>query len=97
MKKSLFLLLLLISVVACKSTKEITTPLKDDGMITFKFIQLNDVYEIAPLSGGKYGGMARVAHVVDSVKQVELNTFLFMASDFLNSSSHVIVTRRKIN
>ncbi|MAY22739.1 MAG: bifunctional metallophosphatase/5'-nucleotidase [Flavobacteriaceae bacterium] len=86
MKKSLFLLLVLISVVACKSTKEITTPLKDDGMITFKFIQLNDVYEIAPLSGGKYGGMARVAHVVDSVKQVEPNTFLFMAGDFLNPS-----------
>jgi hypothetical protein len=24
------------------------------------FIQLNDVYEIAPLDGGDYGGLARV-------------------------------------
>ncbi len=54
--------------------------------ITFKFIQLNDVYEIAPLSGGKFGGMARVAHVRDSIKKENPNTFLFMAGDFLNPS-----------
>ncbi|GAB5400383.1 MAG: 5'-nucleotidase C-terminal domain-containing protein [Aureisphaera sp.] len=59
---------------------------EDDGKIQFKFVQLNDVYEIAPLSGGKYGGMARVAHVVDSIRKVEPNTYMFLAGDFLNPS-----------
>ncbi len=58
----------------------------DYNKITFKFIQVNDVYEIAPLSGGKYGGMARVAFVSDSIKKKFPNSFLFMASDFLNPS-----------
>lgn len=77
--------LLILSCVGCRSTKEIPT-VKNDGKITFKFVQLNDVYEIAPLSGGLYGGMARVAHVVDSIRAVEPNTYLFMAGDFLNPS-----------
>lgn len=79
------LALLFLTFVGCKSTKQLPV-LKEDGKISFKFVQLNDVYEIAPLSGGKYGGMARVAHVVDSIKQVEPNTYLFMAGDFLNPS-----------
>ena len=54
--------------------------------ITFKFIQLNDVYEISSLSGGKYGGLDRVAHVRDSIKNENPNTYMFMAGDFLNPS-----------
>lgn len=50
------------------------------------FVQLNDVYEIAPLGGGLYGGMARVAHVVDSLKAINPHTYLFMSGDFLNPS-----------
>ncbi len=56
------------------------------GIVTVKFLQVNDVYEIAPLQGGKYGGMARVAYVRDSIKERNPNTFLFMAGDFLNPS-----------
>ena len=81
----LFPAVLLLLVFGCKTTQQIPE-VKDDGKITFKFVQVNDVYEIAPLSGGKYGGMARVAHVVDSIKNVEPNTYLFMAGDFLNPS-----------
>jgi 5'-nucleotidase/UDP-sugar diphosphatase len=58
----------------------------DDGLITVKFIQLNDVYEIAPLSGGKYGGMARVAHIKDSIADENPLTYLFMAGDFMSPS-----------
>lgn len=71
--------------MGCRGTKQLPVA-KEDGQISFKFVQLNDVYEIAPLSGGKYGGMARVAHVVDSIKKVEPHTYLFMAGDFLNPS-----------
>jgi 5'-nucleotidase / UDP-sugar diphosphatase len=84
-RKSLFFALSLLLVFSCKTAKQIPE-VKDDGKLTFKFIQLSDVYEIAPLGGGKYGGMARVAHVVDSIREVEPNTFLFMAGDFLNPS-----------
>lgn len=77
-----YILLLLIIGVTLFSCKE--DPTKNE--ITFKFIQVNDVYEIAPLSGGKFGGMARVAHVSDSIKKENPNTYLFMAGDFLNPS-----------
>ena len=51
-----------IFFVSCKPAKTTVNEVKSEDVITLKFIQLNDVYEIAPLSGGKYGGMARVAH-----------------------------------
>lgn len=82
---SLISVLILLLIFGCKTAKQIPE-VKDDGRITFKFVQLSDVCEIAPLRGGKYGGMARVAHVVDSIRNVEPNTFLFMAGDFLNPS-----------
>ena len=72
-------------IVGCKSVKVTSATPKSDN-IQFTFVQVNDVYEIAPLSGGKYGGMARVAHVRDSIKAIQPNTFLVMAGDFLNPS-----------
>ena len=33
----------------------------DDGKIDFTFLQINDVYEIAPLPGDDLGGLARVS------------------------------------
>ncbi len=61
-------------------------PIKGAGAVTLKFIQINDVYEIAPLNGGEYGGLARVAHIRDSIKERFPNTYLFLAGDFLNPS-----------
>lgn len=87
MKNIIWIIILLIGLLhSCKAPKQSTAETKDDGVITFKFIQLNDVYEIAPLSGGRYGGMARVAYLTDSIKQVEPNSFLVMAGDFLSPS-----------
>ena len=77
-----FLLSFLIAATLLLSCKE----KPENNEITFKFIQANDVYELAPLSGGKFGGMARVAHVRDSIKKENSNTFIFMAGDFLNPS-----------
>ncbi len=77
---------LFVVVASCKSTKPASGIIAEQGNVTFKIIQLNDVYEIGPLSGGQYGGMARVAHVRDSVAKVNPNTYLVMAGDFLNPS-----------
>ena len=47
---------------------------------------INDVYEIAPLAGGKEGGVARVASLKKQYLQKNRNTFLVLAGDFLSPS-----------
>lgn len=59
---------------------------KDDGKISFNLVQLNDVYEIAPIQGGLYGGLARVKTVHKELLTKNKNTLLVMAGDFLNPS-----------
>jgi len=59
---------------------------KDDGKIDFTFLQINDVYEIAPIQNGKFGGMARVETVHQELLKENPNTMLVMAGDFLNPS-----------
>lgn len=89
MKKRLLLLpfFAFFLLVGCNILEPIQEePFFGKGIVTIKFLQINDVYEIAPLQGGKYGGMARVAYVRDSIKERNPNTFLFMAGDFLNPS-----------
>ena len=58
----------------------------EDNTINFTFLQLNDVYEIAPLEGGKVGGMARVETLHKQLLKENPNTFMFLAGDFLNPS-----------
>jgi 5'-nucleotidase/UDP-sugar diphosphatase len=74
----------LFLLIGCKTSLPTTN--NKDSNVVFKIVQMNDVYEIAPLSGGKFGGLARVAHLVDSIKGENPNTFLVMAGDFLNPS-----------
>lgn len=57
-----------------------------DNQIDVTLLQVNDVYEIAPLSGGKEAGMARVETVHKELLTQNPNTYLFMAGDFLNPS-----------
>lgn len=54
--------------------------------VEITIIQLNDVYEIAPIDGGRYGGMARVAHVIREEKEKNPNTLAIVAGDFLSPS-----------
>ncbi len=86
MKKNSILLMTVVFAVLLSGCKEKKNRKQDNSSITFKFLQVNDVYEIAPLGGGAYGGMARVAHVRDSIAKENPNTYLFMAGDFLNPS-----------
>ncbi len=88
MKKA-FLLFLLGSAFGCRTTAPVSSPAvprQDDGKIEVVFLQMNDVYEIAPLEGGKVGGLARVATIRDSLRKVNFNTLTVMAGDFLNPS-----------
>lgn len=84
MKKLWFLLPIAIFLTSCSIFKP--SAAKDDGKIDVSFVQINDVYEIAPLSGGKEGGVARVANIKKQVQQKNPNTFLVIAGDFLSPS-----------
>ena len=86
--KVVFQILFIGLIVACSSTRQASTETKivDDGKISFTFLQVNDVYEIAPLAGGKEGGLARVAMLKKQLLQENPNTFAFMAGDFLSPS-----------
>ena len=75
--KNLFYFLLIVLFYSCN---------KDDGKIDFTFLQINDVYEIAPIQGGEFGGLARVETVHKKLLAENKNTMLFMAGDFLNPS-----------
>ena len=75
--KSILLFFSLLFFLSCS---------KDDHKISFTFLQVNDVYEIASIQGGKYGGMARLETVRQELLDENVNTMLVMAGDFLNPS-----------
>ncbi len=87
MKKRLSLLAFAILLFASScSVFQKTTSIKEDGKIDIVFVQVNDVYEIAPLGGGKEGGIARVASLKKQEKEKNKNTFLVMGGDFVSPS-----------
>lgn len=51
------------------------------------FVQLNDVYEIAPLEGGRYGGLARVKTIIDGLKAKNPYTYVILSGDFISPSA----------
>ncbi|HEV7332221.1 MAG TPA: bifunctional metallophosphatase/5'-nucleotidase [Flavisolibacter sp.] len=80
-----FLFIAVVFFSACR-TAQPGGASTDDGKINVTFLQINDVYEIAPLSGGREGGIARVATLKNQYKQKNPNTFLVIAGDFLSPS-----------
>jgi 2',3'-cyclic-nucleotide 2'-phosphodiesterase (5'-nucleotidase family) len=54
--------------------------------VEFTILQLNDVYEISPLEGGKAGGLARVGTVKQELLAENPNTIAVIAGDFLSPS-----------
>jgi len=83
-------LFFLVLLNACGSVQETPLDLEDaaieDGIIQFTFFHINDVYEIAPLEGGKVGGMARVASLFKQLKSENENVLFVHSGDFLNPS-----------
>ncbi|MCC6459509.1 MAG: bifunctional metallophosphatase/5'-nucleotidase [Saprospiraceae bacterium] len=80
-----FLFVLLAFFGACSSAKKTAASGSDDGVIEFVFLQMNDVYEISPLSDGK-GGLARVATLRKSLLAKNPNTLTVLAGDFISPS-----------
>jgi len=51
------------------------------------FLQLNDVYEIAPLDNGKAGGMARVASIRNDLISQYGSIYTILSGDFISPSA----------
>lgn len=86
--KFLYSILLLSIFISCRTRP----PQGDDGKIDLTLVQVNDVYEIAPLEGGKSGGMARVATLKKQTQLKNSNTLLLMAGDFVSPSVYGSLT-----
>ena len=80
-----YLLLLSILLLTTCNTSRIATVATDEP-VEFIVLQLNDVYEIAPLEGGKAGGLARVATVRQELLRENPNVISVLAGDFLSPS-----------
>src|SRR5688572_30610391 len=74
MNKFLCYLTLVLSFAGCR-TAGIHG---EDGKLDLVFLQVNDVYEIAPLSAGREGGVARIATIKKDLLKKNPNTFLVM-------------------
>lgn len=51
------------------------------------FLQMNDVYEITPVEGGKYGGLARVSQLRNELLKQNPNTYTVLSGDFISPSA----------
>ena len=61
--------------------------LRHDTIVKFTLLQINDVYEITPVSGGKEGGMARLATLRRQLVAQNPNTFTILAGDLFSPSA----------
>jgi 5'-nucleotidase/UDP-sugar diphosphatase len=55
--------------------------------VEITILQLNDVYEMSPVSGGKLGGLARVQTLLKELRAKNPNTYTFLSGDLLSPSA----------
>ncbi len=75
--RTLLIFFIAINLISCNS---------DDDKIEFIILNINDVYEIDALEGGKIGGLARVETLHKKLLKENKNTLLLHGGDFLNPS-----------
>lgn len=77
-----FFIFIILLVSSCKTSQ----PIQKNEEVQITFLHLNDVYEISPISGGKSGGLARVATVRNELLKENPNTYTILSGDFLSPS-----------
>jgi 5'-nucleotidase / UDP-sugar diphosphatase len=83
MRRPCVLLLLLVLVFAAAAGSA-PAPVRP---ATLTIVHLNDIYEIQPIEGGKFGGPARVATVIDRVKKEKGAVLTTLGGDYLSPSA----------
>jgi 5'-nucleotidase len=61
-------------------------PAQTSTKTTITILQLNDVYQIAPVDRGRRGGLARVATLEKKIRAESPNTLFLLAGDFISPS-----------
>lgn len=86
MKKSLYFLLSItvtLTLIACT-----TTPTQiEDRRIHVTILHFNDIYEITPVSGGKEGGITRIATLRQQLLARNPNTITTLSGDLFSPSA----------
>ena len=59
----------------------------ESDVVPITLIAMNDVYEMTPVSGGKEGGLARLATLREQLLAKNPNTFTLLAGDLLSPSA----------
>ncbi|MGB3541620.1 bifunctional metallophosphatase/5'-nucleotidase [Rubrivirga sp.] len=76
----------LVGVSGCTAGSAIADP-GSPSRTTFTVLQINDVYEITPVEGGRAGGLARVAGLRQQLLAEGTPVVTVMAGDFLSPSA----------
>lgn len=77
----------LLFTLACGARMQAPSPAAPGSGTRITLLQLNDLYEITPLGGGRWGGPARVATLLDRLESANPNTFAVLAGDVLSPSA----------
>ena len=84
--KQLFILLITGVMIGNWGCKSVSPGASKPLPTQVTLLQINDVYEIAPLEKGKVGGLARVATLDKTLLAANPNTRMVLAGDFLSPS-----------
>lgn len=87
MKKSYFTLLILFFAFATAACSTLPTTRNSDHRIHVTILHFSDIYEITPVSGGREGGIARVATLRDQLLARNPNTITTLGGDLLSPSA----------
>lgn len=82
--KRLFVLATLVCLVVSGAASQHVVPFTGTEVV---FLQINDVYEVVPLRGGRTAGMARVAQLRKMLLKENPHTYTVLAGDFLSPSA----------
>jgi 5'-nucleotidase len=75
----------LLLLVACASPLRPLGPLAEPA-VRLTLLQVNDVYTLEPVDGGRRGGLARLATLVERIRRENPATLLALAGDVLSPS-----------
>jgi 5'-nucleotidase len=80
-------LLLLAGCAGPDTLDVVEAPPPGEPVVTLTILQLNDVYEIAPIAGGTAGGLARVATIRARLLREDPNVLTVIGGDFFSPSA----------
>ncbi len=80
----LFSFIYIFTLIACTTT---SPTFIEDNRIHVTILHFNDIYEITPISGGKEGGISRVATLRNQLLARNPNTITTLGGDFYSPSA----------